>query len=131
VEATRTAHRKLEDFRTGTRVHDVDSHVSEPPDLWTRRMAKKWGDEIPHLHSGPANWETYHGEKGLRSRCTRDSRICDQLPDSVGNNYNADTARGAHDPWARLAPGPLSKRRQLNGGVRHMLTDEGRDEVAR
>lgn len=26
---------------------DVDSHFSEPPDLWTSRMASKWGDLIP------------------------------------------------------------------------------------
>ena len=32
------------------RVIDGDSHVSEPPDLWTSRMSKKkWGDRIPHL----------------------------------------------------------------------------------
>jgi predicted TIM-barrel fold metal-dependent hydrolase len=28
-------------------VIDVDTHVVEPPDLWTSRMASKWGDEIP------------------------------------------------------------------------------------
>ena len=29
---------------------DTDSHVMEPPDLWTSRMSrKKWGDRIPHL----------------------------------------------------------------------------------
>lgn len=29
---------------------DCDSHLSEPPDVWTERMsAKKWGDAIPHL----------------------------------------------------------------------------------
>lgn len=35
-------------FETLTIV-DVDSHVSEPPDLWTARMSGGWGDEIPHL----------------------------------------------------------------------------------
>lgn len=29
---------------------DADSHLCEPPDLWTSRMSsKKWGDAIPHL----------------------------------------------------------------------------------
>ena len=29
---------------------DADSHLSEPPDLWTSRMsAQKWGDAIPHV----------------------------------------------------------------------------------
>jgi predicted TIM-barrel fold metal-dependent hydrolase len=26
---------------------DVDSHVAEPVDLWTSRVAKKWGDAVP------------------------------------------------------------------------------------
>ena len=31
-------------------VIDADTHVLEPPDLWTSRMsAKKWGDRIPHM----------------------------------------------------------------------------------
>jgi predicted TIM-barrel fold metal-dependent hydrolase len=28
---------------------DVDTHLSEPPDLWTSRMPAKWGDRIPRL----------------------------------------------------------------------------------
>lgn len=28
---------------------DADSHVCEPPDTWTSRMSKKWGDLIPHV----------------------------------------------------------------------------------
>src|ERR1700736_3982358 len=28
---------------------DTDTHVTEPPDLWTSRLASKWGDDIPHL----------------------------------------------------------------------------------
>jgi predicted TIM-barrel fold metal-dependent hydrolase len=31
------------------KVIDVDSHVAEPPDLWTSRVPKKYGDDIPHL----------------------------------------------------------------------------------
>lgn len=32
------------------RVIDVDTHVTEPPNVWTDRMsAKKWGDSIPHV----------------------------------------------------------------------------------
>ena len=31
-------------------VIDVDSHVTEPPDLWTSRIStKKWGDLVPHV----------------------------------------------------------------------------------
>jgi predicted TIM-barrel fold metal-dependent hydrolase len=28
---------------------DVDSHVTEPADLWTSRLPGKWGDKIPHV----------------------------------------------------------------------------------
>jgi predicted TIM-barrel fold metal-dependent hydrolase len=27
---------------------DTDTHVTEPPDLWTSRVASKWGESIPH-----------------------------------------------------------------------------------
>ena len=31
------------------RVIDVDTHVTEPPDLWTSRVSAKWGDRVPHV----------------------------------------------------------------------------------
>jgi predicted TIM-barrel fold metal-dependent hydrolase len=31
------------------RVIDVDTHVSEPHDLWTSRVSSKWGDLVPHV----------------------------------------------------------------------------------
>jgi len=30
-------------------VIDTDTHIVEPPDLWTARMSKKWGDMVPHV----------------------------------------------------------------------------------
>src|SRR5947209_7010307 len=28
----------------------VDDHVQEPPDVWTRRLARdRWGDHVPHI----------------------------------------------------------------------------------
>lgn len=35
------------------KVFDVDTHVSEPGDLWTSRVPKKWGDAVPHLEFDP------------------------------------------------------------------------------
>jgi predicted TIM-barrel fold metal-dependent hydrolase len=35
----------LEDIK----VVDADTHVVEPPDLWTSRMASSWGDLVPHV----------------------------------------------------------------------------------
>jgi predicted TIM-barrel fold metal-dependent hydrolase len=28
---------------------DTDSHVIEPPDLWTSRVSAAWGDQVPHV----------------------------------------------------------------------------------
>ena len=28
---------------------DTDTHVVEPPDLWTSRVSSKWGDLVPHV----------------------------------------------------------------------------------
>jgi predicted TIM-barrel fold metal-dependent hydrolase len=39
------------------RVVDTDSHVTEPPDLWTSRVSSKWGDAVPHVAKNP---ETGH-----------------------------------------------------------------------
>jgi predicted TIM-barrel fold metal-dependent hydrolase len=38
---------------------DTDVHLTEPPDLWTSRMASKWGDLIPHV-----KWD-----EGRQSEC--------------------------------------------------------------
>ena len=32
---------------------DVDAHISEPYDLWTSRVASKWGDQVPHVIKAP------------------------------------------------------------------------------
>jgi predicted TIM-barrel fold metal-dependent hydrolase len=32
-----------------TGIFDVDSHISEPDDLWTSRVSQKWGDAVPHV----------------------------------------------------------------------------------
>lgn len=36
---------------------DADSHVTEPADLWTSRVASKWGDLVPHVAWDPDNNE--------------------------------------------------------------------------
>ena len=32
---------------------DTDTHVVEPPDLWTSRVSSKWGDLVPHVAWDP------------------------------------------------------------------------------
>jgi predicted TIM-barrel fold metal-dependent hydrolase len=31
------------------RAIDTDTHITEPPDVWTARVPKKWGDSVPHV----------------------------------------------------------------------------------
>ncbi len=33
------------------RVIDIDTHITEPADVWTARVAKKWGDRVPHIRA--------------------------------------------------------------------------------
>jgi uncharacterized protein len=33
------------------RVIDVDTHLTEPPDLWTSRVSSKWGEAVPHVEN--------------------------------------------------------------------------------
>ena len=39
------------------KVIDVDTHVTEPPDVWVSRVSKKWGDRVPHIvRMGKQDW---------------------------------------------------------------------------
>ncbi len=57
---------------------DTDTHVVEPPDLWTSRVASKWGALVPHVewddHMQEEAWFT--GEQRLGAvGCARDGRL--------------------------------------------------------
>ena len=39
------------------RVIDTDTHLVEPPDLWTSRISPKYGDLVPHVEWDPAEGE--------------------------------------------------------------------------
>ena len=32
------------------RAIDTDTHITEPADVWTSRVASKWGAKIPHIY---------------------------------------------------------------------------------
>lgn len=34
---------------------DADTHVVEPPDLWTSRLSSRWGDAVPHMRWDDSN----------------------------------------------------------------------------
>src|SRR4051794_7897958 len=43
---------------TDIAIIDTDTHVVEPPDLWTSRLSSKWGDRVPHVR-----WDDTVGEE--------------------------------------------------------------------
>jgi hypothetical protein len=45
---------RVADILSRIKVHDVDTHITEPADLFTSRMPAKWGDRIPHVAYDPA-----------------------------------------------------------------------------
>jgi predicted TIM-barrel fold metal-dependent hydrolase len=40
-------------------VIDIDTHIIEPADLWTSRMSKKWGAQVPHTRIGKTGVERW------------------------------------------------------------------------
>jgi predicted TIM-barrel fold metal-dependent hydrolase len=45
---------------TDIKVIDADTHVIEPPDLWTSRVStKKWGNLVPHVRRDPDNGDEF------------------------------------------------------------------------
>lgn len=45
---------------------DVDTHVVEPPDLWTSRMPKSYGDRVPHIRWDDSTQEEAWYSEGKR-----------------------------------------------------------------
>jgi predicted TIM-barrel fold metal-dependent hydrolase len=85
------------------RVIDVDTHVSEPYDLWTSRVSKKWGDQVPHVvrvpETGIDHWaigDTLILPSGITAVAGFDGVLPDHPP-------SLDQAHpGCHDAKARL-----------------------------
>jgi predicted TIM-barrel fold metal-dependent hydrolase len=84
-------------------VHDVDTHVMEPRDVWTSRISSKWGDLVPHVVRDEAT--------GLEAWMIGDKMVCLVAQFSVAGwsefwpskprNYEQAPA-GAWQPEARL-----------------------------
>jgi predicted TIM-barrel fold metal-dependent hydrolase len=45
------------------RVVDIDTHITEPADVWTSRVASKWGDRVPHVKRVNGNDLWFIGDK--------------------------------------------------------------------
>ncbi|WP_241384586.1 amidohydrolase family protein [Rhodococcus sp. CH91] len=86
------------------KIIDTDTHVVEPPDLWTSRMSKKWGDLVPHVR-----WDEQRGDEAWFVSGTRMSAVGSpamagwhEYPPSCPPRF-VDTDPRSWDPGKRLA----------------------------
>jgi predicted TIM-barrel fold metal-dependent hydrolase len=82
-------------------VIDVDSHVTEPPDTWTSRVASSWGSAVPHVEriDGMDRWIA--GEHRLGAPGQTAMAGFDGVMPNAPATY-ADMHPGAWDASARL-----------------------------
>ncbi len=50
---------------------DCDAHITEPPDVWTSRIASKWGNAVPHVE-----WDEVIEEQGWYVGDTKIASAC-------------------------------------------------------
>jgi predicted TIM-barrel fold metal-dependent hydrolase len=84
------------------KVIDVDTHLTEPADIWTSRVSSKWGDAIPHIErvDGEDLWFSNGHRIGKPGSSTM-AGFAGVLPDSPAT-YE-DIPASAYDAKARLA----------------------------
>ena len=104
------------------KVIDVDSHVAEPPDLWTSRVSKKFGDDIPiscmtSAGSGPMARRRSHAHGGRQLGDGRLARAPSTIPadDSGSRSGRVRTRRTArtHGRVRGLGPGAVPEPARL------------------
>lgn len=90
----------LDMFAAG-RVIDVDTHVTEPADTWTSRVASKWGERIPHVEriNGRDVWVAGDRRLAIPGQSAM-AGFDGTLPDHP-LTYD-DMPKAAWDPQARL-----------------------------
>ncbi|MET1048665.1 MAG: amidohydrolase, partial [Acidimicrobiales bacterium] len=86
------------------RVVDTDSHVIEPADLWTSRVASTWGDAVPQVAvrpggSGRERWRV--GDHWLHQPGVFGVVGWPEYPPSTPRTYD-DIDPGGYDPHVRL-----------------------------
>lgn len=80
---------------------DADSHITEPPDVWTARVPAKYRDDVPHVvRRGPADiWVL--GEESLTPVGVTAPAGWPTFPPEYPPTYE-DCHPGAYDAQARL-----------------------------
>src|SRR5437868_5275652 len=86
------------------KVIDIDTHVSEPPGVWTKRVSQKWGDLVPHVGTDPKSGDEVWLIGDTVVRPTAQDIFADfagHFPDHAKSL--AVSHPGAYDAKARLA----------------------------
>src|SRR5689334_24509000 len=80
----------------------VDDHVQEPPDLWSKRLARsKWGDRIPRIESAVAGDHWVVDGRVVKFNGAADCGAL--MPDRAYNPGRwAEVAPSVYDPTERL-----------------------------
>ena len=91
------------DLFTRFRVIDVDTHITEPPDLWTQRVARKWRDAVPRVerHKGRDMWMISGKPAGAPGAYTM-AGFDGLFPQDYRRTWE-DLPASAYDPGARIA----------------------------
>jgi predicted TIM-barrel fold metal-dependent hydrolase len=83
-------------------VIDVDTHLTEPPDLWTSRVASKWGDAVPHIERwGEKDMWVINGRAAGAPGAYTMAGFDGVFPDKYRDTW-ADLPASAYDAKARL-----------------------------
>lgn len=90
------------------RILSADSHIVEPPDLWTTRMDLKWRDKAPRIEALDETGD-YFIIDGMRPRpLAFEGPMADlkaqglEIPSPKGYRYADSIRAGCHDPDARM-----------------------------
>ncbi|MEC7369563.1 MAG: amidohydrolase family protein [Pseudomonadota bacterium] len=83
-------------------VIDVDTHITEPPDLWTSRVAGKWHDLVPHIERvKDRDFWFINGKRGLAPGAVSMAGYNGRPPNEFPATYQ-DISASAYDAKARL-----------------------------
>jgi predicted TIM-barrel fold metal-dependent hydrolase len=84
---------------------DVDTHVTEPPDLWTRRLPARLQDRAPRIVREPRlGWEVWTLGGGTSTVTVGHTAVAGwPQPFPAAPRSFAEVPAAAHDPKARLA----------------------------
>ena len=96
------------------RVIDVDTHLTEPPDVWTARMPAALHDQVPHIerHDGQDVWVAGGerlGAPGYYSMAGWDGVLPASIPTTYDDIAPVDVRRGGAGGVARRAGHPARR----------------------